>query len=339
MKLNKKLQIIFVLIVSIVTAFLFCVSTITAAEVIKLKLAHSEPVEHARHLAALKFAELVKERTGGLIEIEIYPLETLGSEVEVGESLQMGTIDISAIGGPIFTNWVPEYGVFGLPFMFDDFKEAYAALDGPIGDKMIELAKEKGFIILSHWDYGFRNITNNVRPINVPEDLVGLKMRVPQEFVNIETFKGFGSSVSPIAFGELYLALQQGVVDGQENPLGTILYTKFYEVQKYLSMTQHIYANTVLIFSEKTWNSISDGNKILIRSAAQEARDYMRNIIMAEDKNLIQELEKQGMKINYPDLSKFKAKTPDIYKKIEERVGKKIIDDMIEFLDKYRVNN
>jgi tripartite ATP-independent transporter DctP family solute receptor len=325
--------LMFVLVVSMVSGF-----AAAAQNPIELKLGHCLAVEHPRHVASLKFAELVKERTNGAITVEVYPAETLGTEVEMGEALQLGTLDVCALGGPIFTNWVPEYAVFGLPFMFESYEEAYAALDGPVGDKMIELAKPKGFVILAHWDHGFRQTTNNVRPITVPDDLKGLKIRTPQEFVNIETFKAFGSSVTPMAFGELYLALQQGVVDGQENPLGNIYHSKLYEVQKYLSITNHIYANTILVFGQRTWNSIPDEYKPVIQQAAIEARDLIRQLVMEEDTSLVNALSEAGMQVNYPDLAPFQAMAKDIYKSLEGRIGKQAIDDLTKFLEDYRAS-
>lgn len=334
----KRMRVLSILLVVVLAFSMIGGPAMAAPKVIKLKLGHPLATTHPRHLAAVRFAELVKERTNGRVEIEVYPAETLGTEVELGEGLQLGTIDISVLGGPIFTNWVPEYAVFGLPFMFKSYKEAYATLDGPIGDKMIQLAEKKGFVILAHWDHGFRQTTNNVRPITKPEDLKGLKMRTPQEFVNIETFRAFGSSVTPLAFGELYLALQQGVVDGQENPLGNIYHSKLYEVQKYLSMTNHIYANSILVFSKRAWNSLPDDIKPVVKQAAIEARDYMRKLVQEEDKNLVKELEKQGMKVNYPDLAPFQAMAKGIYKNLEGRIGKDIINDTLEFLEDYRAH-
>lgn len=301
---------------------------------ITLKLGHPLAVTHPRHLASERFAELVKQGTSGRVEIAIYPAGQLGDEIELGEAVQMGTIDFAAIGGPIFTNWVPQYAVFGLPFLFGSYEQAYAALDGPLGDKMERLAEAKGFMILSHWDHGFRHITNKLRPIEKPSDLVGMKMRVPQEFVNIETFKALGSSAVAIPFGELYLALQQKVVDGQENPLGNIYYSKLFEVQKYLSLTSHIYANSILITSVNAWRRLPPDVQQVIAKAAEEAKLYMRQLIQEDDAKLIKELEKEGMVINQPDPAPFREAVKGVYTSLEDRIGKDVIEEVLRQVGK-----
>ena len=317
-------------------ALVFVVSGVASAGASRLtfRLAHPLAVTHPRHLASERFAELVRQRTDGRVEITIYPAGQLGDEIELGEAVQIGAVDFAVIGGPIFTNWVPQYAVFGLPFLFGSYEEAYAALDGPLGDRMKQLAEAKGFVLLSHWDHGFRHITNRVRPIEKPEDLRGLKMRVPQEFVNIETFKALGSSVVAIPFGELYLALQQGVVDGQENPLGNIYYSKLYEVQRYLSMTSHIYANSILITSTTTWRRIPADVRQVMLEAAEEAKVYMRQLIKEDDARLLKELEAEGMIISYPDLAPFREASKSVYTALQDRIGRDIIEEALKLVEK-----
>lgn len=316
--------------------FFLQVNGLPAQTTIKLKLGHQLSTNHPRHLASVKFADLVKERTGGRVQIDIYPAGTLGSEIEMGEALKIGTLDVSALGGPIFTNWVPQYAVFGLPFLFNSYKEAYAALDGPMGKKMEELALAKNFFILSHWDHGFRHITNSVRPIQTAADLKGLRLRTPEEFVNIETFKTLGAGVTPMPFGELYLALQQKVVDGQENPLGNIYHSKFYEVQKYLTLSGHIYANSILVFSKKSWDSLPNDVKTIMQKAGQEGRDLMRELIQKEETDLVKSLEKAGMVINRPSLDSFRSGVSPVYAKLEQRIGKDTINEMFKLLGRTR---
>ena len=297
------------------------------------KLAHSMAADHPRNVTALKFAELVKERTGGKVEIAVYPNGQLGSEVQVNEAVKMGSIDFSAMG-PAYANYVPQYAIFGMPFLYASYQEAYASVDGPLGKKMGQLSQDKGFFLLSIWDHGFRHVTNNRQPIEKPEDLKGLKVRTPEEFVNVETFKTLGCSVMAMPFAELYLALQQKVVDGQENPFGNIFYGKLYEVQKYMSLTSHIYTSTPLIANLNTWNKIPKDVQDIMLKAAEESKLSMRKLVQDDENKLLAELKAKGMIVNTPNLAPFREAAKPVYKNLESRIGKDIIDEALKGMAK-----
>ena len=331
---NRLLVVLFLILAVLSLGIVGCSSKTdkdkpAAVEKKVYKLAHSMAVDHPRNVAALKFAELVKERTGGKVEIVVYPNSQLGSEVQIAEAVKMGSIDFSALG-PAFANYVPESAVFGLPFLYGSYQEAYASIDGPLGKKMIPLSQEKGFFLLSIWDHGFRHVTNNIKPIEKPEDLKGLKVRTPEEFVNVETFKTLGCSVMAMPFAELYLALQQKVVDGEENPFGNIYYGKLYEVQKYLSLTSHIYTSTPLIANLNTWNKIPKDVQDIMLQAAEESKISMRKLIQEDENKLLSDLKAKGMIVNTPDLAPFREAAKPVYKNLEDRIGKDIIAEALK---------
>jgi tripartite ATP-independent transporter DctP family solute receptor len=289
------------------------------------RLGHALPTDNPRHLAAVRFGDLVKERTGGRVEVTVYPSGQLGGEQQLAEAVKMGSLDFTA-NGPVFANYVPQYAVFGLPFLFKSYDEAYTAIDGPLGQKMNQLAREKGLFILSIWDSGFRQITTNGKPIAKPGDLKGLKLRTPEEFVNVETFKALGCNVVAMPFTELYLALKQHVVDGQENPLANIYYSKLYEVQKYLTITNHIYANSLLFTSLDTWNKIPKDVQEVMIGAAAESKIMMRKSIQEGDKQFLDELKAKGMIVNTPNIAPFREASRVVYKTLEDRIGKDVIE-------------
>lgn len=303
---------------------------------IVLKLGHNQSETSPRHLAAVKFAELVKEKTNGQVEVQIYPNETLGSEVEMVEAIQSGTLDLQVVGLPILTNWVPELGVFGLPFLFQNADEAYATVDGPVGQKLKALTDSKGFKLLSYWDLGFMQITNNKRPIQKPEDIKGLKMRLQQQFVDIETFKALGASVVTMPFSELYMALSQGVVDGEQNPVNGIYDAKFYEVQKYLTLSNHIYTSLAVIASRKTWDKLPANAQEAITAAAEEAKLVSRQETQKLEQTALDKLKAAGMQVNTPDLTAFQQAVQPVYSKVSDKIGAATIKETRDFVTSKR---
>ena len=251
-----------------------------------LVLGHGAAPGNPRTLATDVFAQLVSETTGGKLTIDIQGSEKLGSDVEMLQAIQVGGLDLTANSqGPLGT-FVPEVVLFGLPFLFAQPPDAWSLLDGPIGDQMAALCEKKGFKVLAWWDNGIRQVSNNVRPIKKPEDLKGIKLRTPQDPMTIDIFKALGANPTPLAFGELYLALRQGTVDGQENPLVNIWASKLYEVQKYISMTGHKYECTPFIISVKVWESLSPEEQKAVQNAAKLAGTYQRLELVRQDGEL-----------------------------------------------------
>lgn len=285
-----------------------------------MTLGHSADPGNPKALGAEEFAEIVAENTDGRLEIQVHGSEELGSDLEMMENAQAGTIDFTANSmGPLST-LVPEAAVIGLPFLFSSSEDAYPVLDGEIGDELVELAEEQNLMILAWWDNGIRHITNSVRPITEPEDLRGLSIRTPEDPMTVDIFEALGANPTPIDFGELYLALRQGTVDGQENPYANIWASDLHEVQTYLSVTGHKYEGTPLVVSPSTWESLSPEDQDVIRSAAEEARDFQREEWLRQEEETRSNLEAE-LEFNEANVDALSDATEPVYDKWREEHG------------------
>jgi tripartite ATP-independent transporter DctP family solute receptor len=227
--------------------------------------------------------------------------------------------------------YVKAFSVVMLPFMYDDYDHVYRTLDGPSMDWFSPLAEKEGFIVLSNWEWGFRNLTNSKRPINKPEDVKGLKIRTPPEIQLQAAMEALGGIVTKIAFPEVYMALAQNVVDGQENPIAVIYHNKFYEVQKYLALTRHVYNNMVHVVSTKSWAKLTPEQQKIFREESKSAGAYMRKAIVAEEADQIAKMEKAGVNVTRPNLAPFRAAMGPAY----ERIGKYAGEDNVKTFMKY----
>lgn len=318
-------------LIMVIILVLSVIGFVQSKEVV-FKLGHVLPAEHSWGICSLGFAEEVTKKTEGRVTIEVYHNAQLGDEKEMVEGLQLGTLQMGLIGGDAFQGLEPKMGIQELPYAWEDHFHAYRAFDGELGDKLLDLLAKKGIIGLSWWENGFRNITNNKRPINTPEDLNGLKLRVTPSKMRLDTFNALEALPVPMPFSELYSALQQGVVDGQENPLAIIYSNHFYEVQKYLSMTGHIWGNALLVISEKDWNKVSTEDKVIIKETAKKWANEQRKMIQDAEDDLKSKLAEKGIIINEVDKAPFIAKVQPVWKEYEEIFGK----DFIQLIDKYR---
>ncbi|MCG0278170.1 MAG: TRAP transporter substrate-binding protein [Thermanaeromonas sp.] len=269
-----------------------------AATKIQLKAATMTPMSHMYSQGAQRFAELIKERTSGRIQITVYPDGQLGKgERELLEALQQGTIDIYVGStGPI-GGFSPSMLIVDIPFLFRDYEHVDKVLDGPIGRQLLDDLEKANLKGLAFWENGFRNLTNSKRPVRTPEDAKGLKIRTMENPVHITAWKALGVNPTPMPWAEVYGALQQRVVDGQENPLPVILDSKLYEVQKYLAMTQHVYSPAPIIMSLKTWQSLSKEDQELLLKTAQELAPWQRKLGRDNEQKILSELEAKGMQI------------------------------------------
>ena len=229
-----------------------------SGEVITIKVGHVLNESSPFHAASLKFQELVNERSGGSLNVEVYPSALLGNDRELAEGLQMGTVDVSLSDSSTVTGFCPELQMFSLPYLFKNSEHAYAVLDGEIGQKLLDLFHEKSGIIGLAWgENGWRQETNSKHPVTCADDMKGLKIRTMEISCHLDYWRSLGADPTPMAWTEVYTALQQGTVDGEENPVQTIYTQKVYEVQKYMSMTNHVYAPMLIMMSESTWNKMT----------------------------------------------------------------------------------
>jgi tripartite ATP-independent transporter DctP family solute receptor len=258
------------------------------------------------------FCDEVEKRTSGRYKCQQFPNSALGGEREMIEAVQLGTLDVvNTSTGPI-GNFVPEINIVDIPFLFRDYDHARKVLDGPIGDELRAKFPAKGLIALAWTENGFRHLTNSKRPVHTPEDVKGLKIRTMQNKVHIQAFQSIGVQPTPMAFPELFTALQQGTVDGEENPIPVILSAKFAQVQKYLSLTGHVYSPAMILVSPALWNKLSDADKKAFTEAGKAASIAQRKKVNEDEAQGIAELRKAGMQVDtHPDGAAFrKAMTP-----------------------------
>jgi TRAP-type transport system periplasmic protein len=272
-----------------------------------LRFAHFAAEDHPANIAAKQFASRVDERTGAAIKINIFPNNSLGGPPEQAQQIKLGTIDIGLPTQGQLDKYDKAFAAVMLPFIWDGPQHVFRVLDGPVMDWLAPLAEKQGFILLRNWEYGFRNVTNTVRPINTPDDVKGLKLRTPPELQIQASLEALGATVQAIAFPELYLALSQKVVDGEENPIAVIYFNKFYEVQKYLAITRHIYNNMIHTVSAVAWKKLDAGQQAIFREESKAAGELMRKLIGDQEADQIKKIESAGMQVTRPDLAPFRA--------------------------------
>lgn len=278
-----------------------------------LRLSHTGAPGHHYQTITEQFAEEVAQKTNGAVEIQIFPSDQLGNQLESVEGTMIGTLEMTLASDTVLSNWVPDMGMLNLPFLFEDMDEYLEAVEGPVGDKLSAQLEKQGAIIIGWWGNGMRHVTNSVRPINKPEDLKGLKIRVPEGKVFVDTFQTLGAGATVMSFGELYSALQLGVVDGQENPPAHILTQNFNEVQDYVSRTGHIHMGSPLIISAYLFNSMpEDIQQTLLEVGKKYNRKHIDLIANLEEEQW-KEIEGRGMKINDVDKSLFRAAVQPVY--------------------------
>ncbi len=282
------------------------------AQAVKLTLGHGAAPGNPRHEASVKFAEVAKARSAGRIEVQVAPSAQLGDDAAMLTALRTGALDMSANSQGAVANAVPEYAAFGMPFLFSNAAQAFKVLDGQLGKELADKSAEKGLVVLGYWDNGIRHMTNSKKPINKVEDLKGLKMRTPPDSVLVDIMQSLGAEAQQIKFAELYVALQQGVVDGQENPLMNIHASKLYEVQKYLALTSHQFQMTPFLMSKRSWDKLSEADRKAVTEAAAEATALQRKLSQESDDKLLADLKAKGVQVTTPDKSAFEKATANV---------------------------
>ncbi|MCL6610611.1 MAG: TRAP transporter substrate-binding protein [Peptococcaceae bacterium] len=298
---------------------------------LQLKIATMTPANHMYSQGAQRFADLIKERTNGRIEITVYPDGQLGKgERELLEALQQGTVDLYVGStGPV-GGFSPSMLIVDIPFLFRDYNHVDKVLDGPIGRQLLDDLEKANLKGLAFWENGFRNLTNSKKPVKTPGDASGLKIRTMENKVHITAWKEVGVIATPMAWAEVYGALQQKVVDGQENPVAVVHSSKLYEVQKYLSMTQHVYSPAPIIMSLKKWQALSKEDQDLFMKTALEVAPWQRKLGRDNEQKMLAELEQKGMVV-IKDIDKAawqKAMQP-AFDEFSKQFGKEKIDAIL----------
>ncbi len=294
-----------------------------------LKLAHFAAESHPAHVAALQLKKNVEARTGGAVVIEIFPANQLGAPPEQVEQTTLGVIDMSLPTQGALDKYEKAFATVMTPYAFRDYADAHRVLDGPFHDWVAPLIEKKGLVMLSTWEYGFRNVTNSKRPINGPADMKGLKIRTPPEIQIVAAMEAAGASATQIAFPELPSALNQGVVDGQENPLGVIYHFKLHEMQKHLALTQHVYNSMTHVVSTASWKKLSAPQQAILREESRSAALLMRKLVVDEEQANLKAIMAAGVQVTRPDNAQFKALMQPAYDRVGAYAGK---DNMAVFL-------
>lgn len=290
---------------------------------------YTVPETASTHLGMAKFKSLVEENSNGQITVELYPSGQLyASEREAIEAVQAGNIEMTVTASSPVAGFNKHFMVLDLPFLFPNHETAHEALDGELGQSLLDELPEQGLVGLAYGETGMRQITNSRQPIESPEDLEGLKIRTMENQVHIDTFNTLGANASPFAFGELYSALQQNIYDAMENPINLIDQMKFYEVQKYLTISNHAYTATVGFMNEEFYSSLPKDMQKVVKDAAVEAMNYQRGLARQQDDDGMEVIE-EHMEINVltpEQRAEFIEVATEIYKKFEGEIGKDLID-------------
>ncbi|MGC2518825.1 MAG: TRAP transporter substrate-binding protein [Burkholderiales bacterium] len=303
------------------------------------KFATQNPKGHPLVTGMEKFAEIVAAKSGGKMKVDLFPGGVLGSDQANVSALQGGTLDMVVLNSGILASQVKQFGIYDFPFMFANPREADTVVDGPFGKKLHQMLEEKGIVGLAYWELGFRNITNSKRPITKVEDIAGLKLRVIPNAINIDWVKALDANPTPLPFPELYAALDQKAIDGEENPNSVILANKFYEVQKYVALTNHQYNPQSLIFSRKVWDTLSGDERKILGDAAVEAGKFQRQVSRSAASAALENLKKNGMQVTElspAEINKFRDKMKPVIAKNASIVGEDTVRDIQVELAKIR---
>lgn len=297
---------------------------------LNMSLALGEGSHH--HVGAEAFAKKLGELTGGRIDVDFHFNNALGGEREVVEGMSINSIDMGITStGPI-GGFVPDYFMFDMPYLLKDKEHAYAVLDSEIGDDLAaKLEATSGVKLLAWMENGYRNETNSVRPIATPADLKGIKHRTQESEVQVDTWTALGANATPMAWPEVYTALQQKVMESQENPLPTIYDVKFYEVQEYLNITQHVYSPAPMMMSKQLFESFSEADKKAIEEAAQYALPIQREASTKQEEEMKKLLVEKGMELTEPDLEAFRQAVEPVYEKWAPKIGEELINKIRNF--------
>jgi tripartite ATP-independent transporter DctP family solute receptor len=293
-------------------------ATAAAQTARRIRFAHAAPTAHAWHLWAEQFKKSIEGQTGGKIQVQIFPNAQMGNERDTAQAVRIGSIEMGAIGVGLM-NWVPEMSVTDAPFLWKSRAQAHRAIAGPFGDDLRKRCLDKGFILTGWTDLGFRSMTNNKRPIQAAKDMVGLKMRVPNSKSYIALMQQLGAATVAVDLSELYLALRQGVADGQETPTPVVKSNKYYEVQKYLSKTDHVLTIAYTVMNPKVFEGLAADEQKAVIDAGKAADAWLREHTEKDELAVFTFLKDKGMEVNLtPDVESFRVATAPVIEKFPE---------------------
>ena len=280
------------------------------------------PDAHPYNLGLVKMGELINEKTNGAVKLDVFGNSQLGGERDLIEGLQLGSVQVTCVSTAPLSGFTDMFLVFDLPFIFETTEQARAVMDSEVGEQILHSVDEQGLVGLAWFENGFRNVTNNVKPVTVPDDLKGIKIRTMENPIHMAAFKVMGADPTPMAMGDVFTALQQGTIDAEENPVPIVETNKFYEVQKYISMTGHIFSPAPVFIAKDYYDAMPEEYQTAIQEAATEAAPYQREQIDEQNVSGLEELTNDGMEANEPDKAPFQEATAPIYDQyIKEGTG------------------
>jgi tripartite ATP-independent transporter DctP family solute receptor len=326
----KKRWISAVLFVALTGACLAGHAKYAEAAEFSIQIGHTLAPSHPYHLGMLRFRELIEARSGGRIAVDVFHSSQLGSERDLIEGLQLGTVQMTIISTAPLSGFTSDFLVFDLPFIFASVKAARECVDSEIGQKMLDQLASQGITGLCFFENGFRSITNSRRPIQTPADLDGIKIRTMENPIHMATFRVMKADPTPMAFGELFVALQQKTIDAQENPLAIVDTSKFYEVQDYLSLTEHFYSPAPVLAGKAFFDSLPADLQSAVKECLVEARGYQRQLLDEMNAQLVRGLGEKGMKINEVDKKPFIEAVQSVYDQFTGTGQGKIPADLIQ---------
>lgn len=299
-------------------ALLLCLAAAPAEAAIEMRLTHPADVSHPVHLAAERMVKRIADRTNGAVKITIFPNNALGAPPEAAQQVRLGVIDLMLLNPANIESVAPKLGVINIPYQFDDYAHAHRTLD-TTGSAWLQAEFQKaGFQQIAYFEWGFRALTNSVRPVNVPEDIKGLKIRVPPELAIKAAFEALGAVTATIAYPEVYMALATKTVDGQDNPLGTVWAAKFFQVQKHVATTKHIYATIVFAASPKSWGRLTPEQQAIFVEEGRRAGNEARKEVQDKENAYLADMEKAGLQITRPEVAKFRALMAPAYAQLKK---------------------
>lgn len=299
------------------------------AKIIKISNGINE--QHPTYLATKEFEKIVETKLPGKYDVQVYANAQLGDDVRATEAVRMGTLEMVATSASPLTGLVPEFSVFDLPFIITSEKAADAVYDGPVGAKLAAGLEPKGIKLLAYYENGFRQLTNSAREVKSPADLKGLKIRTMQNPIHLDAFKALGANPTPMPFSEVFTAMQQKTIDGQENPIPTIYLSKFYEVQKFVSLTGHVYGPHILLLNKKLFDSFPADDQKVILEAAKESAKFQRATNRKMNSEQVAKLKEAGMivtELSPAQKKAFQDACASVYATWEPKIGKALVDEV-----------
>ncbi len=321
-----------VLALSLLSSAITFATAVSAADIQErtIKFPSASNKGHPQVLGVEKFAELVKQKSGGKITVKPFPGGVLGPDLQVVSAMQGGTIEMDVLNASLLAGNVKEMTLFDLPFLFENSKEADAVADGPIGRRLLDKLQERGLVGLAYWDLGFREI-HTKKPVAKADDLKGMKMRVIPTPIYVEFMNALGANAVPMPYTETYSALEQGAIDGMTNPLLNILDGKYNEVTKHLTLTNHMYTPQAVIVSKKFWDKLSADEKKILQDAASETAIYQRKVARENAAKVLEEAKKQGMTIHElpaAEVAKLRERAQPVIAKFTKEIGEPLVAEV-----------